>query len=265
MTVDRQAAAAVRVEIDRGIGLLLLDRPPVNALDLAAQRALHSAAARVAADPDVRAVVLYGGPTIFSAGADIKEMARMTHAEMLEHAFGLQAAFTAVAEVPKPVIAALTGPVLGGGCELALAADFRIAGEHVTVGLPEIRLGVIPAAGGTQRLTRLAGPAVAKDLIYSGRVLPATEAFAVGLVDAVVPDGDVLKTALRRAESFRDGPATALAAAKTAVDAASALPLDTGLRVEREQFAALFATADREAGMRSFVESGPGRARFGRA
>ncbi|MET9692579.1 enoyl-CoA hydratase/isomerase family protein [Streptomyces sp. NPDC006514] len=252
----------VTLDIDEGVATLRLDRAPVNALDRAAQRALHRAAAEAATDPRVRAVVLYGGPAVFSAGADIKEMAAMTHADMHEHAVALQEAFSAVARIEKPVIAAINGAALGGGCELALTADFRVCADDSRLGLPEILLGVIPGAGGTQRLPRLVGLAAAKDMVYSGRALSAEEALRIGLVDEVVPAAEVLSAALRRARSYARGPAAALAAAKYAIDHGSAAGLNEGLAVERERFAALFGTEDRELGMGSFVAHGPGRARF---
>jgi enoyl-CoA hydratase len=263
MTVNPEAPAPAAVlEVADGVATLRLDRAPVNALDQGAQRALHRAAAEAATNPQVRAMVLYGGPTIFSAGADIKEMSAMTHTDMHEHAFALQAAFTAVAEVGKPVIAAINGAALGGGCELALTADFRVCAEDSRLGLPEILLGVVPGAGGTQRLPRLVGLAAAKDMIYSGRALTAGEALRIGLVDEVVAPAEVLSVALLRARSYAHGPTAALAAAKYAIDNGSAAGLNEGLAIERERFAALFATEDRSLGMGSFVSRGPGQARF---
>src|SRR5205823_269285 len=167
-----------------------LDRPPMNALSAAVQDEIAAAAAQVDADPEIRAVVLYGGEKVFAAGADIKEMAEQTYAEMAAGSRRLQNSFTAVAKIGKPVVAAVTGYALGGGLELALCADFRVAGESARLGQPEILLGVIPGAGGTQRLPRLIGPARAKDIIYTGRFVPAPEAHAIGLVDKVVPDAE---------------------------------------------------------------------------
>ncbi|HEX4701200.1 MAG TPA: enoyl-CoA hydratase/isomerase family protein, partial [Pseudonocardiaceae bacterium] len=186
---------AVRLDVASGVGTIRLDRPPVNALDKAGQADLRRAADEAAERDDVAAVVLYGGPDRFSAGADIRQMATMTHADMLVHAERLQAAFTAVADIPKPVVAAITGFALGGGCELALTADRRVFAEQGRIGLPEILLGVIPGAGGTQRLARLVGPSRAKDVIFTGRALDAAEALRVGLVDDVVPADQVLATA----------------------------------------------------------------------
>ncbi|MFJ9566428.1 enoyl-CoA hydratase/isomerase family protein [Streptomyces fuscichromogenes] len=250
------------LDIDGAVGILRLDRPPLNALDRAAQAAMRAAAERAAADERVRAVVLYGGPRAFSAGGDIKEMAAMTHGDMVRHAAVLQGAFDAVAAIPKPVVAAINGPALGGGCELALTADARICGSEARLGLPEVLLGVIPGAGGTQRLPRLIGPAKAKELIFTGRQVGADEALRLGLVDQVTPTDQVLETALRWARRFEKGPALALHAAKTAVDQGLATDLAAGLAVERSVFAALFATEDRLTGMRGFVSDGPGRATF---
>jgi enoyl-CoA hydratase/carnithine racemase len=162
-------------------------------------------------------------------------------------------------------VAAITGYALGGGCELALTCDFRVAARNAKLGQPEILLGVIPGAGGTQRLSRLIGPARAKDLVYSGRFVSADEALAMGLVDEVVDQGeggDVYAAARARVERYVGGPAFALRAAKEAIDRGLEVDLDTGLEIESMHFASLFATRDREIGMRSFVESGPGKAKF---
>jgi enoyl-CoA hydratase/carnithine racemase len=252
----------VRVEVEDGIGTIRLDRPKMNALNAQVQDELTEAARQVTLDEDVRAVIIYGGERVFAAGADIKEMADMSYGQMTSHSAKLQEFTTALAAIPKPVIAAITGYALGGGLEVALTADFRVAGEKAQVGQPEIGLGIIPGAGGTQRLTRLIGPAKAKDLIYSGRFVGATEALALGLVDRVVPDAEVYEAARAWAATFVNGPALALQAAKQAIDAGLEVDLATGLEIERLQFAALFATEDQKTGMRSFVEEGPGKAKF---
>jgi enoyl-CoA hydratase/carnithine racemase len=206
--------------------------------------------------------VVYGGERLFAAGADIKEMADLSYPEMAKVSAHLQEACIAVARIPKPVVAAVTGYALGGGCELALAADIRIAADDATLGQPEILLGIIPGAGGTQRLSRLVGPSRAKELIFTGRFVKAEEALAIGLVDRLVPAADVYTEALTWAGQFRNAAALALRAAKTAVDRGLEVDLDTGLEIERQQFAALFATEDRTIGMTSFVENGPGKASF---
>ncbi|RAY12347.1 enoyl-CoA hydratase/isomerase family protein [Actinomadura craniellae] len=252
----------VRVEVGDGVGTIRLDRPKMNALNAQVQRELIEAATVVTGDADVRAVIVYGGERVFAAGADIKEMADMSYAEMSAHSTLLQEFTTALAAIPKPVIAAITGYALGGGLEVALAADFRVAGEGAKVGQPEIKLGIIPGAGGTQRLARLVGPARAKDLIFSGRHVGSAEALSIGLVDRVVPDAEVYTAARAWAAEFTAGPALALRAAKQAVNAGLEVDLATGLEIERVQFAALFATEDQKTGMRSFVEEGPGKAKF---
>jgi enoyl-CoA hydratase len=159
-------------------------------------------------------------------------------------------------------VAAVSGFALGGGCELALHCDMIVASETAEFGQPEILLGIIPGGGGTQRMARLIGPSRAKDLIFTGRMVTADEALAIGLVDEVVPADDVYATARRWAEQFVDGPAVALAAAKKAIDGGLDTDLRTGLDIEAELFAALFATDDRRTGMESFVANGPGKARF---
>jgi len=167
-----------------------------------------------------------------------------------------------VARIGKPVVAAITGYALGGGLELALCADFRVVGESAKVGQPEIQLGIIPGAGGTQRLPRLIGPAKAKDLIFSGRQVTAAEALAIGLADKVVPDPEVYTAAVDLVRPYVGGPALAIRAAKQAVDAGLEVDLATGLEIERLQFSALFATEDQKSGMRSFIDDGPGKATF---
>ncbi|KAF4408416.1 enoyl-CoA hydratase/isomerase family protein [Streptomyces lycii] len=252
----------VNFEVAEGVGTIRLDRPPMNALDVAVQDRLREIAEEATERDDVRAVVIWGGEKVFAAGADIKEMRDMDHAAMVKRSKLLQDSFTAVARIPKPVVAAVTGYALGGGCELALCADIRIAADNAKLGQPEILLGLIPGAGGTQRLARLVGPAKAKDLIFTGRQVRADEALAIGLVDRVVPAAEVYEQAHDWAAKLAKGPAIALRAAKESVDAGLETDIDTGLAVERNWFAGLFATEDRETGMRSFVEEGPGKAKF---
>lgn len=245
-----------------GVATIRLDRPPMNALNTALQEELRAAATQVRADESVRAVVLYGGEKVFAAGADVKEFAGQDHATMMRDADRLSSALAALAAVPKPVIAAVTGYALGGGCELALTADFRVSAADARWGQPEVLLGIIPGAGGTQRLPRLVGPAKAKDLIFSGRFVDAEEALAIGLVDVVVPAAEVYPAALAMAARFAKGPALALAAAKAAIDGGLDGDIGNGLRLESHLFASLFATKDRTIGMKSFIEDGPGKAEF---
>jgi enoyl-CoA hydratase/carnithine racemase len=244
----------VRLEVSDGIGTIRLDRPPMNALNGAVQEGLRVAAAEATASPEVAAVVVYGGEKVFAAGADIKEMADMSYAEMAARAGALSSAFDAIARIPKPAVAAITGFALGGGCELALACDWRVVADDAKLGQPEIKLGVIPGAGGTQRLARLIGPARAKDLIFSGRMVGAEEALRIGLADRVVPAAEVYEQAVALVRPYVGGPAQALRAAKLAVDGGLSLDLASGLAWESQLFASLFATDDKREGMAAFVE-----------
>lgn len=252
----------VRLEVADGVGTIRLDRPKMNALNVQVQEEIRAAASEATERDDVKAVVIYGGERVFAAGADIKEMADMSYTDMVKRSGGLQSSFNAVARIPKPVVAAITGYALGGGCELALCADVRFAAEDATLGQPEILLGIIPGAGGTQRLTRLVGPSRAKDLIFTGRFVKADEALAIGLVDRLVPADRVYAEAVAWAQQFAGAASYAVRAAKESIDRGSEVDLETGLEIERQQFAALFATEDRTIGMQSFVENGPGKARF---
>ena len=252
----------VNLTVSDGVGTIRLDRPKMNALNVQVQEEIRAAALEATADDDVRAVVIYGGEKVFAAGADIKEMADMSYADMVKRSGPLQSSLSAVAEIPKPTVAAITGYALGGGCELALCADYRIAADDAKLGQPEILLGIIPGAGGTQRLSRLIGPSKAKDLIYTGRFVDAAESLTLGLVDKVVPAAEVYDAAVAWAGQFARGAAMALRAAKEAIDSGLGVDLRTGLEIERQQFAGLFATEDRGIGMKSFVENGPGKAGF---
>ena len=252
----------VTLEVEDGVGTIRLDRPPMNALNIVVQEEIRAAALKAGERSDVRAVVVYGGPDVFAAGADIKEMVDMTYSDMSARAGALSSAFDTVARIPKPVVAAVNGYALGGGCELALTADFRVCGAGAKLGQPEILLGIIPGAGGTQRLGRLVGPAKAKDIVFTGRFVDAAEAASIGLADRVVPDAEVYDAAVEMARRYAAGPAQALRAAKAAIDGGLDTDLASGLRLESYLFAGLFATEDRAIGMRSFVDNGPGKAEF---
>ena len=252
----------VRLEVADGIGTIRLDRPKMNALNLQVQHEIEECAREATVRDDVAAVIVYGGERVFAAGADIKEMQTMSYTDMAVAVEGLHSFTTTLARIPKPSVAAITGYALGGGCELAMCCDFRIAGESAQLGQPEILLGIIPGAGGTQRLTRLVGPAKAKELIFSGRFIKADEALAIGLVDRVVPDAEVYAAARDWMAQVVKGPRFALKAAKEAIDRGGELDLDSGLALEKSLFAALFATHDRLVGMESFVANGPGKAQF---
>ena len=197
----------VRLEVDDGIGTILLDRPPMNALSRQVQEELRAAAAEAAERTDVRAVVVYGGPKVFAAGADVKEMAGWSYADIVQVGTRLQSAFTAVAQHPaSPRSRPSPGTPSAAGCELALCCDFRVAGDNAKLGQPEILLGIIPGAGGTQRLPRLVGPARAKDIVFSGRFVGAEEALAIGLVDRVVAPDDVYDQARAMVEQLCPRP-----------------------------------------------------------
>jgi enoyl-CoA hydratase/carnithine racemase len=252
----------VRLEVDGGIGTIRLERPPVNAINNQVQTELGEVAREAAERADVRAVILYGGEKTFCGGADVKEMAARSYAQMRSFGTALQNTVAAVAAIPKPTVAAITGYALGGGLELSLAADRRIAGDNVKVGQPEILLGIIPGAGGTQRLARLVGPSKAKDLVFTGRFAKAEEALSLGIVDELVAPDDVYTVAHTWAAQFASGPAVALANAKAAIDGGLDGDLASGLKLETYLFTSLWATEDQTNGMQSFIENGPGKATF---
>lgn len=245
-----------------GVGTILINRPPMNALNRQVQTELVEAAQQASIDDSIKAVIVYGGPKVLAAGADIKEMNDMSFAEMNKVVHALQGGLSAIADIPKPTIAAVTGYALGGGLEVALGADRRIAGDNAKLGVPEILLGVIPGGGGTQRLARLVGPAKAKDMVFTGRFVGADEALAIGLVDEVVAPDEVYNAALKWAGQFANAATVALAAAKAAIDEGLDADLNTGLKLEQHLFASLFSTEDRKIGMQSFIENGPGKATF---
>ena len=240
-----------------GVALLTIDRPQArNALSFALLAELADAMETLDADGHTRVIVLTGaGDQAFAAGADITELADQTPDRL--RADGQFAAWDRIAAVGVPVIAAVRGYALGGGCELAMSCDLIVAGDDARFGQPEIRIGVMPGAGGTQRLTRAVGGALAMELVLTGRMMDAAEAKAAGLVTTVVPATETLEAALRLADTIAAGPPLAVRAAKRAVRAAAELPLADGLRAERAAFFDLFATADQQEGMRAFMEKRP--------
>jgi len=247
-------ADVVRLEVEEGVATIRIDRPPMNAINSEVTEGLAAAAAEATRREDVGAVVIWGGEKLFAAGADVKEMLPMTPREVGPMIAHLQEVFHAIEEIPKVTIAAITGYCLGGGCELALCADLRFAAETARIGQPEILLGIIPGAGGTQRLPRLIGPGRAKELIFSGRHVAADEALAIGLVHEVHPVEDVYPKAVAAARGYARGPLVALRAAKAAVNWGARGEFRTGVVLERELFAGLFATEDQKAGMRALLE-----------
>ncbi len=243
-----------------GVATLRLNRPPMNALSEALLGEIAAAAEAFASDDAVKAVVVFGGEKVFAAGADITEFGDQAAAKRMGRAF--RVAFDGIAAIPRPVIAAVNGFALGGGLELAMSCDLRIVGEKARVGQPEILLGIIPGAGGTQRLTRLVGPARAKELVWSGRQVKADEALAIGLVDRVVPPDELEDQALAWATELASGAVVAMGLAKQAIDGGLDGSLARGLDVEAEAFIEVFGTDDAQVGVASFLEHGPGQAKF---
>ncbi|WP_436793192.1 enoyl-CoA hydratase/isomerase family protein [Actinospongicola halichondriae] len=250
------------VELERrddGLAVVTLNNPKVNALSSALLTELRDVAVGLSEAPP-RAVLVTGGPKVFAAGADISEFAGPAEARTVGTCF--LDALEAVAAIPRVTVAAIGGYALGGGCELALACDLRIASDRARFGQPEILLGIIPGGGGTQRLARLVGPSRAKDLIFSGRQVKADEALSMGLVDRVVPADEFEQAALDWAGTFAAGPSTVAGLAKAAIDRGLDTDLATGLRIEQDLFVESFATEDSQIGVASFNEHGPGKADF---
>lgn len=251
------------VQVDRrvdGVVVIRIDRPPMNALSMELLGELATAAEALHKDQSVRAVVVSGGDRVFAAGADVSEFTEDGVASRIADTF--RRALDAVASIPRPVIAAINGYALGGGLELAMACDLRVAASTARLGQPEILLGVIPGAGGTQRLPRLVGPARAKEMCWSGRQVRADEALAMGLVDRVVAAEEAMSSAIEWASSFAVGASVAMGLAKRAIDEGLDGPLARGLDVETDAFVKVFATDDAATGIASFLEHGPGKATF---
>jgi enoyl-CoA hydratase len=244
---------------DDGVAVLTLDNPKVNALSGALVRRLRELAEALAADPP-GAVVVTGGERIFAAGADISEFGGPEEARIITTA--IHDATRVLSEIPRFVIAAVAGYALGGGCELALACDYRVASERAVFGQPEILLGIIPGGGGTQRLSRIVGSARAKELMITGRQVKADEALRIGLADEIVAHESVNERALALAAEVAAGALQAQALTKQAVDRGLDLSLEDGLTLERDLFVEVFHTEDSQTGVASFLESGPGQARF---
>ncbi len=244
---------------DDGVAVITLNNPKVNALSRDVLAELRAAAEDMIANPP-GAVVITGGERIFAAGADISEFGG---AEQAHHiTAGFHAALNAVAAIPRFVIAAVSGYALGGGCELALACDYRISGERAVFGQPEVLLGILPGGGGTQRLPRLIGSSKAKEMMVTGRTVKADEALRIGLTDELLTSDALHERALALAADVARGALHAQAMIKRAVDAGADESLEDALKLERNLFEAVFHTADSEIGVRSFLEHGPGKAQF---
>lgn len=248
----------IRVSSQNHVGTIVLDRPKaLNALNAEAMAEVVAAAEAFDADEEIRAIVLTGSPKAFAAGADISEMAELEYADTVTG--GLFDGWSRFTAVRTPVIAAVAGYALGGGCELAMMCDIVIAAETAVFGQPEIKLGVIPGMGGTQRLIRAVGKAKAMELILTGRSMPAREAEAAGLVARVVPADELDAQARAMAEAIAKGSLPVLYAAKQAVNQAYETDLASGLRFEREAFRGTFALRDRSEGMAAFLQKRPPR------
>ncbi|MEO7127165.1 MAG: enoyl-CoA hydratase-related protein [Nakamurella sp.] len=252
----------VHVERDGAVGIIRLDRPPVNAINSQMHGELERAARELDMDRDIRAIVVHGGPKAFAGGADVKEMANLGPAEIAVFGKSLTRALDAIAHLRVPTIAGITGYALGGGFELALATDFRIVADDALLGFPEITLGVIPGAGGTQRLPRLVGTAIAKRMIFTGRPIRGPKAVEFGIAEESVPASEVVATAMAFAHRLAVGATVALETAKRCIDDGLEVDIATGLRIESAGFAGLFATNDQKHGMASFLTDGPGKATF---
>jgi len=244
---------------DDGVAVVTLNNGKVNALSGAVVDAIHEIANDLTANPP-GAVVVTGGDRIFAAGADISEFGGPDEAVGITER--IHASLDALAAVPRFVIAAVSGYALGGGCELALSCDYRIAGPRAVFGQPEILLGTIPGGGGTQRLARLVGPGRAKEICITGRQVSAEEALRIGLADEVVPAEELHDRAMSLAVECARGAVLSQALAKQAIDQGLSTSLEEGLRIEREAFVESFRTNDSQIGVKSFLENGPGKAEF---
>ena len=235
------------------VAIVRITRPEVlNALNLATRKALAATFAELQDDPEVRCIVLTGDEKAFAAGADLKEMVDADAVEIAKRR--TERYWQAIARTPQPVIAAVQGYALGGGLELAMICDIIVAGENAQLGQPEVRVGIMPGAGGTQRLTRAVGKFHAMRLCLTGRPISGREAYEIGLVSLVVPDDEVMATALKMASDIARLPPLAVTSIKEAILQGENASLDAGLALERKAFQLLFASEDRREGMNAFIE-----------
>jgi enoyl-CoA hydratase len=254
--VETMSTETILVEIHGRVGLIRLNRPAaLNALNATLKDELLAAAERLDADSNIGCIVITGSDKAFAAGADIKEMADKSYTDVFAGDFA--ADYERLTRLRKPIVAAVGGFALGGGCELAMMCDVIIAADSAKFGQPEIKLGVIPGMGGTQRLTRAIGKAKAMDLILTGRMMDAAEAERSGLVARVVPAADLLDETMKIAQLIASLSLPAVLAAKEAVNRALETSLSEGLRFERRVFHALFATQDQKEGMAAFIAKRP--------
>lgn len=244
----------VEFTVSEGVGVIAINNPPVNALTLDVREQFKQVLLEVKENSELRVLVITGtGPKCFVAGADIKDFPKQMESGPRENATIYKDMFTFLEETPTPVIAALNGLALGGGCELALACDLRIADEKVKIGLPEVTLGLIPGLGGTQRLARLVGPAKAKELLFTGTIITAEEALRIGLINQIVPQGQALEEALKLAKKLAKGAGVAIGYAKHLVNKGSELPLQDAMEMEMQHVEKIFNTEDLQEGLEAFI------------
>ena len=243
------------IEIEDGIAIVTLNRPEVlNALSSQVFNDLAAAAITLENDDSVRAVIITGGEKVFAAGADVKQLASLSAVDVATGIRPSRKAFHLLEALKKPVIAAIAGYALGGGCELTLTMDVRIAADTAQFGFPEIKLGILPGGGGTQRLPRLIGAGKAKELIFSGDIINAEEALRIGLVNKVVPVTELMSEAKKMAKKFTSRGPVALQLAKSCINEGLQMDLEIGLNYEHKCFSLLFATEDQKEGMKAFIE-----------
>ncbi len=254
----------VRLETDTAscVATIRLDNGRMNPISNQVVDELGEIVEELASRGDIGAVVVWGGPKIFAAGADINEFPAIeSGSDAVAFSLNLHRVMSGLENLPQITISAVNGFALGGGCELSMATDFRICGESAVFGQPEVLLGILPGAGGTQRLMRLVGVTKAKEINYTGRQVKAPEALDIGLVSAIHPDDDVYGAAAKLAQGYAAGP-RALRYIKRAMNEGQGLPMSEAVKVEADAFGECFETEDRVIGVQSFLEHGPGKATF---
>lgn len=251
---QQTGAAALTVSVDNHVATVTLDRPPVNALSDRTMAELDATFRDLEARDDVRAVILTGGPRIFSAGVDIRELRAEPRENTIPRNRRYQRIYQSVDDCPYPVIAAINGYALGGGCELVMACDIRVASRDAFLGLPEINLGGIPGIGGMQRLQRIVGPSKAKQFVLTGDRIQATEAYRIGLIDELAPDGQAIDVARDLAARIASRPPLSVQAGKKALNQGRELPLADALEVDLRLCGEIAGTQDRAECLAAFLE-----------
>ncbi len=249
------AYEVIQLKKENGVAIITLNRPPMNPLNGQVYQELDQAADELQADDTVKAVIITGaGEKAFAAGADITQMVNLTPVGAYNFTHGARVALKKIENLKKPTIAAVNGLALGGGCELSLACDFRLASDTAKFGQPEINLGIIPGAGGTQRLPRLIGATKAKELVFLGDIIDAATAEKLGLVNKVVPAAELMAEAQKMAQKLVSKPAVAMQMAKLSINTGMNLDLDSALILEVQNVVTCFASADGKEGMGAFME-----------